>query len=118
MIGAIATAGATTVITNLTNKAVDSLIHMLHEKDEKITIESGAAFEMYLHNAYDALNWKRTLASGDKSLCIIAKNNMGENIGENNMYVDIGAYYTTPDGKEHINDNIWQPCSAYIITSC
>lgn len=86
MIGAIATAGATTVITNLTNKAVDSLIHMLHEKDEKITIESGAAFEMYLHNAYDALNWKRTLASGDKSLCII---------GENNMYVDIGAYYTT-----------------------
>lgn len=93
MIGAIATAGATTVITNLTNKAVDSLIHMLHEKDEKITIESGAAFEMYLHNAYDALNWKRTLASGDKSLCII---------GENNMYVDIGAYYTTPDHTEHV----------------
>lgn len=92
MIGAIATAGATTVITNLTNKAVDSLIHMLHEKDEKITIESGAAFEMYLHNAYDALNWKRTLASGDKSLCII---------GENNMYVDIGAYYTTPDDTKH-----------------
>lgn len=92
MIGAIATAGATTVITNLTNKAVDSLIHMLHEKDEKITIESGAAFEMYLHNAYDALNWKRTLASGDESLCII---------GENNMYVDIGAYYTTPDHTEH-----------------
>ena len=71
MIGAIATAGATTVITNLTNKAVDSLIHMLHEKDEKITIKSGAAFEMYLYNAYDALNWKRTLASGDESLCII-----------------------------------------------
>lgn len=92
MIGAIATAGATTVITNLTNKAVDSLIHMLHEKDEKITIKSGAAFEMYLYNAYDALNWKRTLASGDESLCII---------GENNMYVDIGAYYTTPDGKKH-----------------
>ena len=92
MIGAIATAGATTVITNLTNKAVDSLIHMLHEKDEKITIKSGAAFEMYLYNAYDALNWKRTLASGDESLCII---------GENNMYVDIGAYYRTPDGKKH-----------------
>lgn len=92
MIGVIATAGATTATTNLMNKAVDSLIHMLHEKDEKITIKSGAAFEMYLYNAYDALNWKRTLASGDESLCII---------GENNMYVDIGAYYRTPDGKKH-----------------
>ena len=92
MIDAIVTAGVTTATTNLMNKAVDSLMHMLHEKDEKITIESGAAFEMYLHNAYDALNWKRTLASGDESLCII---------GENNMYVDIGACYTTPDDKEH-----------------
>lgn len=92
MIEAIATAGATTAITSPINKAVDSLIHMLHEKDEKITIESGAAFDAYLKNTYDTLNWKRTLASGDKSLCII---------GENNMYVDIGAYYTTPDDEEH-----------------
>lgn len=95
MIDAIATAGATTVITKPLNKAVKKLIHIAREKGEKNTIESGAAFEMYLYNAYDALNWKRTLASGDKSLCIIDKNNMGENIGENSMYVDIGAYYTT-----------------------
>lgn len=95
MIGAIATAGATTATTNLMNKAVKKLMHIARENGEKNTIESGAAFEMYLYNAYDALNWKRTLASGDKSLCIIDKNNMGENIGENSMYVDIGAYYTT-----------------------
>ena len=95
MIDAIVTAGATTAITKPINKAVKKLIRIAREKGEKNTIESGAAFEMYLYNAYDALNWKRTLASGDKSLCIIDKNNMGENIGENNMYVDIGAYYTT-----------------------
>lgn len=92
MIDAIATAGATTVITKPLNKAVKKLMHIAREKGEKNTIESGAAFEMYLYNAYDALNWKRTLASGDESLCII---------GENNMYVDIGAYYRTPDGKKH-----------------
>lgn len=92
MIGAIATAGATTTTTNLMNKAVDHMMRKIHEAHEKITIESGAAFDAYLKNAYNTLNWKRTLASGDKSLCII---------GKNNMYVDIGAYYTTPDGKEH-----------------
>lgn len=92
MIGAIATAGATTATTNLMNKAVDHMMRKMHEKHEKITIESGAAFDAYLKNTYDALNWKRTLASGDESLCII---------GENNMYVDIGAYYRTPDGKKH-----------------
>lgn len=91
----IATAGGKAAATGFANKAVDFMMRKIHEAHEKITIESGAAFEMYLHNAYDALNWKRTLASGDKSLCIIDKNNMGENIGENNMYVDIGAYYTT-----------------------
>ncbi len=75
------------------NKAVNRMMRKMLEKYEKITIKSGAAFEMYLYNAYDALNWKRTLASGDKSLCIIGK--------EKNMYVDIGAYYTTPDHTEH-----------------
>lgn len=95
MIDAIVTAGATTAITKPINKAVKKLIRIARENGEKITIESGAAFDAYLKNAYDALNWKRTLASGYESLCIIDKNNMGENIGENNMYVDIGAYYTT-----------------------
>lgn len=88
----IVTAGGKAVATSFTNKAVDFMMRKIHEAHEKITIESGAAFDAYLKNAYNALNWKRTLASGDESLCII---------GENSMYVDIGAYYTTPDGKEY-----------------
>ena len=95
MIEAIVTAGGKAAATCFSNVAVNKLLHIVCEKDEKEAIKSGAAFEMYLYNAYDALNWKRTLASGDKSLCIIDKNNMGENIGKNSMYVDIGAYYTT-----------------------
>ena len=95
MVNDMATAGGKAAATGFANRVVDYLINKARENGEKNTIESGAAFEMYLYNAYDALNWKRTLASGDKSLCIIDKNNMGENIGENNMYVDIGAYYTT-----------------------
>lgn len=97
----MATAGGKAAATGLANRAVDFMMRKIHEAHEKITIESGAAFDAYLKNAYDALNWKRTLASGYESLCIIDKNNMGENIGENSMYVDIGAYYTTPNGKEH-----------------
>ena len=96
MMGAIVTAGGKAAATGFANGAVKKLMHIAHEKGEKNTIESGAAFEMYLYNAYNALNWKRTLASGYDSLCIIGE--------ENNMYVDIGAYYTTPDGKEHIVD--------------
>lgn len=88
----IVTAGGKAAATGFANKAVDFMMRKIHEAHEKTTIESGAAFDAYLKNAYDALNWKRTLASGDESLCII---------GENNMYVDIGAYYTTPDDKEH-----------------
>lgn len=95
MVNDMATEGGKAVATDFANRVVAYLINKARENGEKNTIESGAAFEMYLYNAYDALNWKRTLASGDKSLCIIDKNNMGENIGENNMYVDIGAYYTT-----------------------
>lgn len=96
MIGAIATAGATTATTNLMNKAVDHMMRKMHEKHEKITIESGAVFDAYLKNTYDALNWKRTLASGDEPLCIIGENK--------NMYVDIGAYYRTPDDTKHVVD--------------
>ena len=92
MVNDMATAGGKAAATGFANKAVDFMMRKVHEAHEKITIESGAAFDAYLKNAYDALNWKRTLASGDESLCII---------GENNMYVDIGAYYTTPDGKKH-----------------
>ncbi len=95
MVNDMATAGGKAAATDFANRVVAYLINKARENGEKNTIESGEAFEMYLYNAYDALNWKRTLASGDKSLCIIDKNNMGENIGENNMYVDIGAYYTT-----------------------
>jgi len=101
MVNDMATAGGKAAATDFANRAVDFMMRKIHEAHEKITIESGAAFDAYLKNAYNTLNWKRTLASGDKSLCIINKNNMGENIGENNMYVDIGAYYTTPDGKKH-----------------
>ena len=92
MVNDMATAGGKAAATGFANKAVDFMMRKVHEAHEKITIESGAAFDAYLKNAYDALNWKRTLASGDESLCII---------GENNMYVDIGAYYRTPDGKKH-----------------
>lgn len=95
MIEDIVTAGGIAAATCFSNGAVKKLIRIAREKGEKNTIESGAAFEMYLYNAYDALNWKRTLVSGYESLCIIDKNNMGENIGKNSMYVDIGAYYTT-----------------------
>lgn len=87
MVNDIATAGGKAAATGFANKAVDFMMRKIHEAHEKTTIESGAAFDAYLKNAYDALNWKRTLASGDKSLCIIGK--------EKNMYVDIGAYYTT-----------------------
>lgn len=92
MVNDMATAGGKAAATDFANRAVDFMMRKIHEAHEKITIESGAAFDAYLKNAYNTLNWKRTLASGDKSLCII---------GKNNMYVDIGAYYTTPDGKEH-----------------
>ncbi len=92
MVNDMATAGGKAATTGFANKAVDFMMRKVHEAHEKITIESGAAFDAYLKNAYDALNWKRTLASGYESLCII---------GENSMYVDIGAYYTTPNGKEH-----------------
>ncbi len=88
----MATASGKAVATGFANKAVDFMMRKIHEAHEKTTIESGVAFDAYLKNAYDALNWKRTLASGYESLCII---------GENSMYVDIGAYYTTPNGKEH-----------------
>jgi|GEM_PF-3456802 len=93
----IATAGGKAAATGFANRAVDFMMRKIHEAHEKITIESGAAFDAYLKNTYDTLNWKRTLASGDEPLCIIDENNMGEN----NMYVDIGAYYRTPDGKKH-----------------
>lgn len=92
MVNDMATAGGKAAATDFANRAVDFMMRKIYEAHEKNTIESGAAFDAYLKNAYDALNWKRTLASGDESLCII---------GENNMYVDIGAYYTTPDDKEH-----------------
>lgn len=92
MVNDMATAGGKATATGFANRAVDFMMRKIHETHEKITIESGAAFDAYLKNAYNTLNWKRTLASGDKSLCII---------GENNMYVDIGAYYRTPDGKKH-----------------
>lgn len=88
----IATVGRKAIATGFANRAVDFMMRKIHEAHEKITIESGAAFDAYLKNTYDTLNWKRTLASGDKSLCII---------GENNMYIDIGAYYRTPDDEEH-----------------
>lgn len=87
MVNDMATEGGKAVATDFANRAVAYLINKARENGEKNTIESGAAFEMYLYNAYNALNWKRTLASGYESLCIIGK--------EKNMYVDIGAYYTT-----------------------
>ena len=92
MVNDMATAGGKAASTDFANRAVDFMMRKIHEAHEKITIESGAVFDAYLKNTYDALNWKRTLASGDESLCII---------GENNMYVDIGAYYRTPDDEEH-----------------
>ena len=93
MVNDMATAGGKAAATGFANKAVDFMMRKIHEAHEKTTIESGAAFDAYLTNTYNTLNWKQTLASGDEPLCIIGE--------EKNMYVDIGAYYTTPDGKEH-----------------
>ncbi len=93
MVNDMATAGGKAAATGFANKTVDFMMRKIHEAHEKTTIESGAAFDAYLTNTYNTLNWKQTLASGDEPLCIIGE--------EKNMYVDIGAYYTTPDGKEH-----------------
>ena len=75
MVNDMATAGGKAASTDFANRAVDFMMRKIHEAHEKITIESGAVFDAYLKNTYDALNWKRTLASGDESLCIIGENN-------------------------------------------
>lgn len=93
IVNEFATTANKSAATGLANKAVDFMIHKLSEKHQKITIESGTAFITYLNNTFQELNFKKTLASGDISLRII---------GEKSMYVDIGAYYCSPDRQEPI----------------
>ncbi len=45
----MATASGKAVATGFANKAVDFMMRKIHEAHEKTTIESGAAFEMYLY---------------------------------------------------------------------
>lgn len=85
MINELAAAAAPEVI-----KKIPSTIRKI---SQKFTLESGTAFITYLNNTSKELNFKKTLASGDTALCIT---------GENNMYVDIGAYYNIPGRQEPI----------------